>query len=397
MGQQQPSEVTLDQALELFGQNSPELQLARSQLRGSLGFARQGRAVPNLAASLTHEDLGDYSESYLLLSQRLDFLWESGARGDRGDALASAAESRFLADSIRLTTGVKGVFVSAWERGQAVETLALAHAVVGDAAGSAQARVAEGDLAGYDLRRLRWEHARMARRLALAELDLEDAERRLGSFVSETVDQARVTPAPLDPGGPAEMADLDAVATALSRRTELVAARATVDALEADASLAGSSWLTGTNATGGLKTQSDGLEGWFVGLQVPVPLWDRKGGAKDAAEAAVTEARVQADLLTRAIARQVAQAEARVASLRRQRTLLGSDAVGEADDLLEIALLSYEEGEVGIVELLDAARAFVEARLLNTQVQADSWTAFFELEAAIGGLPAAQEGGLDDR
>ena len=71
--------------------------------------------------------------------------------------------------------------------------------------------------------------------------------------------------------------------------------------------------------------------------------------------------------------------------------------LGGAEELLSIARLSYDEGEVGIVELLDATRAFVEARLLFRQVQADTWIAFFELEAAVGGFPPADGGGVNDR
>jgi cobalt-zinc-cadmium efflux system outer membrane protein len=382
-----PTEVTLEQAMALFSRHSPELQIARGQLTGSLGAARQGRAVPNLTASFTHEDLGEYSESYLLFSQRLEFLWEQGRKGNRAEAWSAAATARFAADSTRFATGIKRIYVDAWARGQAVQTLRLAEGVVGEVIASAEARVSEGDLAGYDLKRLGWEHARMARRLAVAELELEDAERLLGSSVSASDAQLRVSPTGLDTDGPPPVSHPDVVGTALANRAELRAARETIRALEGDASLAGSSWLAGTNVTGGGKTQSDGLDGWFLGLQVPLPLTDRRGGAKDAAQAAASQARARTALLTRVISRQVSLAEARLASLHRQRALVGEDAVGGADELLNIARLSYDEGEVGIVELLDAARAFVEARLLYSQVQADSWIAYFELEAAMGGFP----------
>ena len=222
------SEVTLDQALSLFRRHSPELQIARSQLSSSLGNARQGRAVPNLAAQLTHEDLGGYSESYLLFTQRLDFLWEHGRRGNRAEAWTGAATARFMADSTRLATGMKRTFVVAWERAEAVVTFERAQEVVGEVMASAEARVSEGDLAGYDLRRLRWENARMARRLAVAELDLEDAERGLGAQVTEDAGGARVGAVALDAAGPPSVSDPDVVITAVAGRPELQAARSTV-------------------------------------------------------------------------------------------------------------------------------------------------------------------------
>lgn len=390
--QDPPAEVTLDQAMALFGRNSPELQVARSRLRGRLGVARQGDAVPNVTASLTHEDLGAYSESYLLLSQPLGFLWEQGRRGTRAEAWTTAALSQFAADSTRLATGVKRVFVQAWARGQAVESLRRAEQVVGDVVSSAEARVAEGDLAGYDLRRLRWERARMARRRAVAELELQEAEWALATAVSGVDEPPRVSSAGLVPDGPPPVSEVDLVARALARRGDLQAAVETVRALEADASLVGTSWLSGTSLTGGGKRQSGGVDGWFLGLQVPLPLSDRRAGARAAAGAAAGRARAETALLERVITRQVNLAEARLASALRQRSLLGEDAVADADQLLRIARLSYEEGEAGIVELLDAAGAFVEARLLHGEVHADSWIAYFELEAAVGGFSPSPPG-----
>ena len=59
-----------------------------------------------------------------------------------------------------------------------------------------------------------------------------------------------------------------------------------------------------------------------------------------------------------------------------------------SSQLLTIARVAYEEGEVGIVELVDAADAFVEARLLENSIRAEEWLAYFELEHAIGGFAA---------
>ncbi len=87
--QEPPAQLSLQEALELFGQNSPELRIARSRLRSALGSALQGRAIPNPIASITNEDLGPYSERYFNLSQRVDFVWEGGSRSRRAEARAS--------------------------------------------------------------------------------------------------------------------------------------------------------------------------------------------------------------------------------------------------------------------------------------------------------------------
>ena len=50
-----------------------------------------------------------------------------------------------------------------------------------------------------------------------------------------------------------------------------------------------------------------------------------------------------------------------------------------------------------VVDLLDAAKAFVEARLLGIQVRTDLWDAYFELEQAVGGFSTDSDNGVDER
>ncbi len=402
--QEPPAPLSLQEALELFGQNSPELRIARSRLRSALGSALQGRAIPNPIASITNEDLGPYSERYFNLSQRVDFVWEGGSRSRRAEARASEARARFQVDSARLALDVKRAFVDAWQQGSIVSALNEVDGVVADVLDDAGARFAEGDLAGYDLRRLRVARASVGRRLVRADVALGEAERRLGSMVSGDATLSRVRPAVSLASGAIRgvaslLADLvtDRVAVdrALARRPELAAARAATDALAAEASLARTSRLSGTAVTGGFKQQSDGRSGLFLGVQLPIPVIDRRAGAVEAASAEVDRAESELDLQRIVVAREASLANARLAGAERQRALLGDSGIEQAAELLRIARIAYEEGEMGIVELVDAADAFLEARLLDTSVRADLMHATHELEHALGGFSPETDNGAE--
>ena len=389
--------VTLEEAFTLFGQNSPELHLARSRLRAALGGIRQDRALPNPSMAVTHEALGGYSESYLNLTQRVDFLWETANRGARADALGSRAQARFLADSVRLALEVRRAYIDAWQSRETVEAYLQSDVVMGEMLASAEARFTEGDLAGYDLRRLRLERLQFLRRTALAELDLEEAERRLGSFLVASDGSRRFSVEDLGMTEVSGLIEGDLVARALTNRPEIKSADSFVDALGAAAGLAKTSVLRGTSVTGGVKRQADGLEGIFIGLELPLPVADRRKGAVDAARAEVLAAESEVDLLRRAIAQQVSLASSRLQSAQRQQQLLGPAGVEEAQELLAIARLSFSEGEMRAVDVLDATRAFVEARLLEGQVQGDLWRAYFELEQAVGGFSNETDNGASER
>jgi cobalt-zinc-cadmium efflux system outer membrane protein len=191
------------------------------------------------------------------------------------------------------------------------------------------------------------------------------------------------------------LSDRFAVDRALARRPELAAARSATEALDAEASLARTSRLAGTAVTGGFKQQSDGRAGLFLGVQLPIPVLDRRAGAVDAASAEVDRAESELDLLRLVVAREASLANARLAGAERQRALLGDSGIEQAAELLSIARIAYQEGEMGIVELVDAADAFLEARLLDISVREELMHAIHELEHALGGFSPETDNGAE--
>ena len=379
--------ITLEEAIQRFHRNSPELLLARIRLRHDLAASRQGRATPNPTVSFTSEDLGEYSERYLNLTQRMDFLWTGGSRGRRAEAQEIGARARLRADSTRLGLEVRKAYVQAWGDAERVEALRDADAIVRDLLHAANARFAAGDLAGYDVRRLSVERVQVSHRLTQAELELRHSQLRLGALVAGKGIEPLGAKAELG-NAPTVPFDFDAVGAAMVGRSEIVAGGATMDDRDATAALARASRLSGASLTGGLKTQSDGRSGLFLGVQLPLPLLDRRSAAVEAANANVDRAALQMELIRRTVSRQALLALTRLEAAQRMLGLIGEGGVGEGDRLLVIARISYDEGELGIVGVLDAAETYLEAQFMKTAIRAESWLAFFELDRAVGGLPA---------
>ena len=72
---------------------------------------------------------------------------------------------------------------------------------------------------------------------------------------------------------------------------------------------------------------------------------------------------------------------------------MGESLLDEDPDLLQIAQVAYDAGEMDLVQLLDAAEALWDARTAEARLKADLWTAYYDLERAVGGfeIPAARE------
>jgi cobalt-zinc-cadmium efflux system outer membrane protein len=137
---------------------------------------------------------------------------------------------------------------------------------------------------------------------------------------------------------------------------------------------------------GGLKRADDvgGREqGGVFGVSLSLPLFD--GGGREAARWAAERARV--DFERAAIEEQIRAEITRaseVAALR--QAALSEDQPGAGDELMRIAEIAYREGEVGIVELIDAVRTASRARFRSIDIRLEVRLAQLALERAVGGI-----------
>ena len=186
------------------------------------------------------------------------------------------------------------------------------------------------------------------------------------------------------------------LAAALDRRAEMEVAGAALAAARSATDATRGQRIPDLTATGGFKRQSDGLTGVFLGLSLPVPIWDRRAGAVDAAVARTRAAEDRASLTRRQVENDVRRALERYRSLNRRADLLDRGPLEESGDLLDMAQVAYAEGEMELVELLDAAEAFLDARESDARFRADLWISYYDLERAVGGFgEPASEGGMD--
>ena len=119
----------------------------------------------------------------------------------------------------------------------------------------------------------------------------------------------------------------------------------------------------------------------MFGVSVALPLFD--SGGREAARWDAERARVEAERDVHRIPH----------PQRDHRRLGGADrcgsravagATGAAEELVQIAEVAYREGEVGILELLDAVRTASRARIRGIDLRLDARLAQIALERAVG-------------
>ena len=163
------------------------------------------------------------------------------------------------------------------------------------------------------------------------------------------------------------------------RALEQLGQRAT---FEADA--ARRSRLPSPHLFGGVK-RADELSGrktgGVFGVTVALPLFD--DGGREAARWEAERSRVEAErmFIEYRIRSEITGAW-EVLTLR--QAALSQEPQGSAEELVQIAVVAYREGEVGILELLDAARTASRARTRSIDLRLDARLAQIALERAVG-------------
>lgn len=385
--------VTLEEAQRLFRQNNLELMIARARMEAAAALVRDAAAFPNPTATVTHEPVSDgnadYSESYFNLSQRIEWSGARGARTDAASRLADAARADYRADSLRLAFDVSSAFARAVAATERVRVLDSVTELFRDADRAGEAMLEEGETSGYSLRRLRVERARYENRLSAALLEREAARRRLEILILPEADPSvRLEPVSEPSALPHDVGFERVLELARSRRPELDAAGAEKQAARAQEQLARRERLPDPQVTAGYKRQSDGFDGLFLGLATPIPIFDRGRGTIQAAQAQHHAAETRRILVERSVAADVRRAWDTFVSLKQRHELIAANLLAETDELLTAARVAYSEGEMSLVELLDAAEAYRDARTTTLDLRTDLRIAYYDLVRAAGGAIA---------
>ena len=168
-------------------------------------------------------------------------------------------------------------------------------------------------------------------------------------------------------------------------RGELAALRHEADSARFAQQAAGRRLVPEPEVVAGTKssTAAGGDMGSVVSVHVAVPLFDRARPERAMASARLAQAEARADAFQTALRAQVAAARSAVVERRESADRYRAAADG-VERLERIALVSYEAGERGILELLDAYRGGAAARTRQVELDAAVRRAEIELEFASG-------------
>jgi len=379
--------------LELFARQSPQAVAARAQIAVTRADAKGRGLYSNPSFSYSREGAGFteffQAEQTLPLTGRIGILRQAVAPA------VGAAEADAEALIWQLRAEVRLAFYRLLALQDREDVLNATLRDLQEVIRVLATREQEGEGSRFD--RLRWERELVEIRaeLALVQAQSAQARSRMLEFLPQGTEITKVEGTSIPTQELPELAEL--LTQALASRSEIRADHQLVARLRLEQQAAGRLRYPEPALAGGLK-RADAIDfsqpgrtpsertqnGVFVGITVPIPSFNR--GQAEVVRLQAEQTRVEAH--RRALEHQVrAQVAGAYQTLNLRRQAIESyrrELGGRNEELLKIAQTAYQEGEVGILELLDVFRLQRQSQQRLIELGSAAREAQIELERVMG-------------
>ncbi len=377
--------LTESQALARLSVESPSVQAVLAAVDIARADALAAGRFPNPRVIFNREAVAGVAEHMLMVSQVLPVTGRRRLDVSAASARVDAATSRADDEIRRLRADLRLSFTDLWAAQTRERELTRSRDRLRDLAELLGRREAAGEAAGFDRLRADREAIDVEADRATAATERARAQAMLVSFFPTAPDgivEAVMTERP-----PAMLPSLeDLVARAEASRPNLIGLRHELEAAALAERAAGRRAIPEPEVFAGTKSSNAGTGdvGTVVSVHVSVPLFDRARPERAAAQARAAQVRADTELARLTLRAQIGgwrdALVARRDSAARYRTALTANA----EQIERIAQVSYEEGERGILELLDAYRVGASARVRQATLDAAVREAEIELEFVSG-------------
>lgn len=379
--------LTEEQAVERMRAGHPHLQALRLGVREIEADARERSLLANPTVGYTREDTSLGTDDFLLFSQELPLRGRPGLLREAAAQAATTAEARADASRLDFEARLRLAFTDLLLAQARTAVLEAGVAELERLVDVLRAREREGEGSRFDRLRTEREVADIETDLQAAGIDRATARARLASFLAPATDPETLTAAGRLLGGPFVPSAGELLDRALAQRSDYRALTSGENRWTTERRAAERLRLPSTAVTAGLKRSGTPLareSGYVIAATVDVPLFNRGQQQVARAEAARARTVAERDALRTRIESEVRAAHAEASRYRALAERYRGESVEPATELAEIATAAYEEGEYGILELLDAHRVVLGAELRLLELSAAARRAAINLDLAVG-------------
>jgi cobalt-zinc-cadmium efflux system outer membrane protein len=384
--------LTLRDALALALERSPDLASFSWEVRAKEARALQVGLLPNPTFSAEVENIGgsgpkngvETAETTLLLSQLIEVGGKRGKRRSVGEFEVEVAEWEYEAARLGVVAETTAAFVDALAQQEAVRLADDQIQLAEDVLRTVQAQVRAGAVSSAEVPRAEVEVTNQQIERRLRDRALRAAYVRLATawgaseptFSALAGDLNAVSPIPLE----AELVGRMTSTPELARwQAEVTQRRAAIE-------LEGARRIPDVTLGLGPRHFND-TNDWalVVGVQVPLPAFDRNQGARQESHDRLAKSREQQRSAELRLRRALARSYQGLTSGYEEVAALRDEAIPTAERAYEATKRAQRQGALRFTEVLDAQRSLFALRTRLVEALASYHLSRAETEALIGG------------
>ncbi len=378
--------LTESEILARLSSNSPRVHAIRAATDVSRADALSAARWPNPRVTFDRESVAGITETMTMVSQSLPINGYRRLQVQAAGALVDASSRRVDEEVRRARADLRLAFAQLVTTQVRERELSSARDRLRSLVDVLAKREAAGDAAGFDRLRAEREALDLEADRASVGTERARAQAAVAGFFADPTDAERIVAVDVSNARPPLPSVAALVEQAESIRGELLALRKEIDAAHLSERAADRRRIPDPEIVAGAKSSSfgGGDIGSVVTVQAAIPLFDRFGPERALARAKAAQAEARVEAFRVALRSEIAALRAAVVERRETAERYRSAAVAGTDQIERIAQVSYDAGERGILELLDAYRMGATARVRQAALDAAARQAEIELEFLSG-------------
>jgi cobalt-zinc-cadmium efflux system outer membrane protein len=386
-GESPPMSLTEREAITRFLANDPRIRALNAGVDEVRAAQAERTLWPNPSATYSRESVLGAHDTFLLARQELPISGRRGHLQTAGRLAVDSAQAGALFERSQLVAEIRQAYAALLVSQQREAVIEAAISELQTLISMLRAREKGGEGSTYDRMRGQRALVDMEAERALAAGERARAQGQLAGYLGPgTAPDALIAADSLLaaslPPSPAPLIEL-----ALANRGDYRSAQTSIARFEAERAAASRLQIPTPTLTGGLKRSDLGgtaRSGYQFTMDLSVPLFSRGQAATALATAQKTRAEAEAESWRLRIEAEV-RSTYNILQVHQERAARYQEsAAAIAEPLAKIGRVGYEEGELSILELLDADRQALEARLKVLELAAAARRAAIELDRVVG-------------
>jgi cobalt-zinc-cadmium efflux system outer membrane protein len=385
--------LTLAEAEKFFIENNLELKAKKADLKRYDAVLKGAGLLPNPTLKYGVESLNNgkrETEETYSISQSINLVRKSGLRMETALKRKTAQYLLYEQDILNSVSTMKQVYYKLILLKENTEVIKGFHDKFMDMENKTAKRFEAGDVSEVELMRLRSERKKLERLISGMKLEIKTEQRNLELFLNLPLDD--VTLKERLNYEPIIFDAKELFSMAMEKNGDLKAASAFVDAAISSLNLSKKEAVMPVDIEAGYKKRTGGFNGFVFGVSIPLPLFSRNQDGIASAAAELETEKIRKDLIKNRVLNEINLILDKMTFLSARITDI-SGQVKNTREITHIVFLLYEEGETGLVEMLDAVRSETESAIEYNNLIYEYITTLFEIEK-VTGVNLMKNGGI---